>query len=69
MKDRRRRSLLKAISWRIIGVIITFSVSLHLTGGLLIATTIGFADSSIKIFAYYCHERYWDKTKFWKSKK
>jgi uncharacterized membrane protein len=65
MKERKRRSLLKAISWRIIAVLITFFVSLIITGRLIIAVEIGFLDSFIKIFSYYFHERAWNKSKFW----
>ena len=64
MRDKKYRSLLKAVSWRIFAVLITFSITLMITGNVLIATTIGILDSLIKIFVYYIHERTWEKIKF-----
>ena len=66
MGDKKTRSIVKALSWRVIAVIITFVVSLIITGKLLIAGSIGLLDSLIKIFAYYFHERTWDGIKFGK---
>jgi len=68
MIDRRCRSLLKAVSWRIVAVFITFFVSFIITKEIFIATTIGLTDSFIKIFAYYSHERIWEKINFWRIK-
>jgi uncharacterized membrane protein len=67
MKDRKRRSLLKAVIWRFIAVLITFVVSLIITGEIIIATQIGLLDSVLKIFGYYFHERAWEKSKFWRK--
>ena len=64
MRDKKYRSLLKAVSWRIFAVLITFSITLMITGNVLIATTIGILDSLIKIFVYYIHERTWEKINF-----
>ncbi len=68
MVDRKRRSLLKAISWRVVAVFITFFVSFIITKEILIATTIGLTDSFIKIFAYYSHERVWERINIWRIK-
>jgi len=64
MTDKKRKSFIKAISWRIIAIIITIIVSFIITGEVLIATSIGLLDSLIKIFAYYYHERIWNGTNF-----
>ena len=66
--DMKRRSLLKAISWRVVAVFITFFVSFIITKEILIATAIGLTDSFIKIFAYYSHERIWERITLWRIK-
>ncbi|MCH9685091.1 MAG: DUF2061 domain-containing protein [Deltaproteobacteria bacterium] len=57
--ETRRRSLAKALSWRVIAWSITAAVAYAFTGKVGFALSIGFADSVIKIFAYYMHERTW----------
>jgi uncharacterized membrane protein len=64
MTDGRKRSLLKALSWRFVAVVITMVVSFIVTGEILVAASIGLLDSLIKIFAYYYHERAWNGTNF-----
>ena len=68
MKDKKCRSLLKAITWRVVAVFITFFVSFILTGKIILATAIGLVDSFIKIFVYYFHERVWEAVNFWRIK-
>lgn len=57
--ETRRRSLAKALSWRLIAWCITAAVAYLFTGKAVFALSIGFADSLLKIFAYYLHERTW----------
>ncbi|MCA9655687.1 MAG: DUF2061 domain-containing protein [Myxococcales bacterium] len=57
--DTKRRSLAKALSWRIVAWSITAAVAYLFTGRAVFALSIGFADSLLKIFAYYMHERTW----------
>jgi uncharacterized membrane protein len=66
MRDKKRRSITKAISWRVIAVLITFIVSFIITKKIIIATTIGLLDSIIKIFGYYFHERVWENIRYGK---
>ncbi len=68
MVDKKRRSLLKAITWRIGGVFVTFIVSYILTRNVLLAAGIGLIDSIIKIFAFYIHERVWNKIDYGRVK-
>ncbi len=58
------RSLLKALSWRIIALVITTVVSYLLSKSVTVAVTIGLLDSAIKIGAYYFHERAWMQVRF-----
>lgn len=58
------RSIAKTISWRALATLITFAISLLLTGRLDIAVKIGLADTLVKLFVYYFHERAWNRAKF-----
>ena len=58
--ETRRRSLVKALSWRLVALAITTGVGYLLSGGsATFALSLGLTDSAIKIFAYYLHERTW----------
>ncbi|WP_340202242.1 DUF2061 domain-containing protein [Ascidiimonas sp. W6] len=54
-------SLLKAISWRVIGTIDTMVISYLLTGNLKVAFSIGSIEVISKMLLYYLHERVWGK--------
>lgn len=56
-----RVSLLKAVSWRIIGTIDTIVISYFLTGKLTLAISIGGIEVITKMTLYYLHERAWIK--------
>ena len=58
------RTVVKALSWRVIATVITFLIALLVTGEMEIALGIGGADTLLKLFAYYIHERSWHKIKF-----
>jgi uncharacterized membrane protein len=58
------RTIIKALSWRIIATLVTFTVSWIVTGELTFAAEIGIADAIIKICAYYIHERTWMRVAF-----
>ena len=60
MED-NRVSLLKTLSWRIIGTIDTMIISYILTGKLDIAVSIGGIEVVSKMILYYLHERAWIK--------
>jgi uncharacterized membrane protein len=62
--ESHRRSLAKALSWRILAMAITGMVAWLFTRELAFAVTIGLADSVIKIFVYYLHERTWTSIPF-----
>jgi len=56
-----RRSIVKAISWRILATIITTVIALAMTGKWEFAATIGLADTFTKFFIYFGHERAWNR--------
>lgn len=62
------RSILKALSWRVIATVVTFLTAWLLTGTVEIAAKIGLLDTAIKLAAFYGHERAWNKLNFGKIK-
>ena len=67
MTESKVRSFVKAISWRILATIITFSIAFFLTGETVMALEIGFLDLGIKLVVYFIHERVWGKIKLGKK--
>jgi len=59
-----RRSVAKAISWRILAAIITACVALAMTGQLEFAAKIGAIDTGVKLLIYFFHERLWNKINY-----
>ena len=55
--------MLKALSWRMIAVIITTTIIYAATGEVHIAAKVGAIDTAIKLYMYYLHERIWDKVR------
>jgi uncharacterized membrane protein len=53
------RSLIKAVSWRIVGSIDTFVISFFVTGHWKAAASIASVESVTKIILFYLHERAW----------
>lgn len=62
------RSIIKALSWRVIATVVTFLVAWLLTGTVNVALKIGLLDTSIKLAAYYLHERVWVQLSFGRLK-
>ena len=62
--ETRRRSIAKAISWRILAAIITACVALGMTHKLDFAAKIGLIDTAVKLLIYFFHERIWNKVNY-----
>lgn len=62
------RSIVKAISYRLLGSMVTFAVVLVMTKKLNVAVGIGVLDTILKIGAFYFHERLWHRIPFGKIK-
>ncbi len=62
--DSRLRSLIKSISWRFVGSLDTFLLTLLYTGKLKYAVSIASAEAITKILLYYVHERAWRKVRW-----
>lgn len=62
------RSIVKAVTWRAGGTVVTFMVVWIVAGELSLAAQIGILDTAIKIGAFYVHERFWNRLNFGKQK-
>ena len=62
--ENKKRSLLKALSWRVIGFISTTFIALALTKEASLAIMVGITDTIIKFYLYYVHERFWNSVKW-----
>lgn len=58
------RSLVKGISWRVVGTVDTIIISYFVTGMWFAALKIGLFEIVTKITLYYLHERVWGKVKW-----
>ena len=61
--EKPARSVLKALSWRVVGTLDTLLVSYFLTGRIILATSIASVDFITKLVLYFFHERIWNKKK------
>lgn len=60
------RSIMKAVSWRVLGTIDTLLVSYFVTGKIALAASIASVDFVTKLVLYFFHERIWNKIKWGK---
>lgn len=63
------RSVVKAISWRIVGSIDTLILGFIFTQSVKISMSIASTEVLTKIFLYTMHERAWSHTRFGLRKK
>ena len=61
------RSVVKSISWRIIGTLDTIVIAYFITGKVGMALTIGSIEFFTKMFLYFFHERAWNSIKWGKK--
>ena len=57
--ETKQRSIVKALSWRLIAVTITSSIVYLITGETKAAVQVGLIDTVLKLAAYFGHERLW----------
>jgi uncharacterized membrane protein len=60
----KTRSVIKAISWRIVGTLDTMALGWLITGNPVMGLKIGALELCTKFVLYYIHERIWVKSKF-----
>lgn len=61
------RSILKTVSWRIVGTVDTIAISWVLTGEIETALAIGSVELVTKMILYFGHERLWNMISFGKE--
>ena len=67
-QDSRVRSLLKALSWRVLATLTTASIAFLVIGEIATAALIGSIEFFLKFVIYYAHERAWQRVPKFKSK-
>ena len=65
-KELHSRSLVKALTWRVIATSTTMSLVYIGTGDIELMAHVGIADVVIKLFFYFCHERVWGHVRWGK---
>jgi len=56
-----KRAVAKAITYRVAGLLLTFSVVFIFTGELTVSVGVCIVESIVKIIAYFLHEMMWQK--------
>jgi len=64
--ETKRRSIVKAITWRTLGTIDTIVIAFVLTGEIKTALSIGGIEVFTKMILYFFHERIWNMIKWGK---
>ena len=67
MKEKRYRSILKGVTWRVIATVDTILISWLITRQLKFALSIGGIEVLTKLGLYYLHERSWNRIKLGKK--
>jgi len=63
------RSLVKAISWRLVATVTTIFLVFVFSKDLALGTMVGITELVVKTIVYYVHERIWNLSDFGRIKK
>ncbi|MFW6231166.1 MAG: DUF2061 domain-containing protein [Nanoarchaeota archaeon] len=66
--ESRKRTLAKAITFRIVATLATVLIIFFFTEEMTLSFGIGIVDFVSKLFVYYVHERAWEKVGWGKSR-
>ncbi len=58
-KDAHHRSILKALSWRVVATFTTMSIVFAFTRKVALSAGVGAVEVVVKLILYYLHERIW----------
>lgn len=64
MKESNLRSIVKSITYRLLGSLTTFIIAFLITGESFISSSIAIIDLLSKLCLYWFHERMWLKIKW-----
>jgi len=67
-KEAHLRSILKAVSYRVLAAIATTTIVFIFTRRMVLSLGVGLVESVAKILCYYIHERAWSFIGFGKSR-
>lgn len=67
-QEKGYRSVVKTISWRMLGTIDTIIISWIIVGNIHFALSIGGVELFTKMILYYFHERMWSRSSFGMAK-
>ncbi|WGH75674.1 DUF2061 domain-containing protein [Tenacibaculum tangerinum] len=67
LSEKPVRSIVKSISWRVVGTIDTILISWIITGQVTTAFSIGAIELVTKMLLYFFHERLWNNIKWGKK--
>ena len=59
--ETHKRSIIKAASWRVFGMIATTLIVFAFTKKIALSIGVGLAEAAAKILLFYLHERIWGK--------
>ncbi len=59
IRESRLRSVLKAVSWRVLATLTTMVIAYYVTGNVGAALKIGSVEVVVKLVIFYLHERTW----------
>lgn len=62
-----KRSVIKTLSWRVIGTLDTFLIAFVITGAYKQAISIGGIELITKMILYFFHERTWNQIQWGKK--
>jgi len=62
--ESKARSLVKAISWRVLATLTTAAIVYSMTGDFSVAVAVGGIEVVAKFLLYYIHERIWTHVSF-----
>jgi len=65
--DRRLRSWMKAITWRVLGILILGVIAWIYTGNWEQTSIITVTFNGIRLILYYFHERLWERIRWGRS--
>lgn len=69
LKESHKRSMTRAIIWRVMGIVVLAIITYAFTRNLFVTSLITVLHHGVFIFGYYFHERFWLKTRWLRGSK
>lgn len=62
--DTKRRSVVKSLTWRVVGIVILGAVTYAFTGNAAASAGVTLIFNAIRLVLYYWHERIWERVEW-----